>query len=148
MPFLPIPSPHPSQTHLSPPPPPSPLILSMCPLSLCFKYLSYSLNFYIHVDNLYFLNETLIHFFWKILFTYFQREGKGGRKRGRETSMCKRSIDQLPLACPQPEPGLQPRHVPWPRIKSATFPFVGWHPTHRALPVGAILLLLMYYWSI
>ena len=27
-------------------------------------------------------------FCFKILFIYFQREGKGGRKRGRETSMC------------------------------------------------------------
>ena len=29
-----------------------------------------------------------ISFFFKILFIYFEREGKGGRKRGRETSMC------------------------------------------------------------
>ena len=29
------------------------------------------------------------------------REGKGGRKGGRETSMRDRNIDQLPLACPQ-----------------------------------------------
>ena len=32
---------------------------------------------------------------------YFQREGKGGRQRGRETSMWERNIDQLPLARPQ-----------------------------------------------
>ena len=30
------------------------------------------------------------------LFVY--REGEGGRKRGRETSMCKRNLDWLPLA--------------------------------------------------
>ena len=38
--------------------------------------------------------------FGKIFF-YFQREGKGGRRRGRETSMCKRNINWLPLACSQ-----------------------------------------------
>ena len=34
--------------------------------------------------------------FFKI---YFEREGKEGRKRGRETSMCERNIDWLPLLC-------------------------------------------------
>ena len=34
----------------------------------------------------------------KILFIYFQREGKRGRRRGRETSACERY--QLPLTCP------------------------------------------------
>ena len=29
-----------------------------------------------------------LSFLKKILFIYFWREGKGGRKRGRETSMC------------------------------------------------------------
>ena len=34
-------------------------------------------------------------------FIYFQKEGKGGRKRGRETLMCERYINQLPLTRPQ-----------------------------------------------
>ena len=38
--------------------------------------------------------------FLKILFIYYYREGKGGRKRGRETSRCERYIDWLPLMCP------------------------------------------------
>ena len=44
-----------------------------------------------------------------ILFlkTLLLREGKGGRKKGRETSMC----GCLPCA-PYWGPGLQPRHVP------------------------------------
>ena len=42
------------------------------------------------------------YFLKYILFIYFQREGKGGRKRGRDTSMCKRNISWLPLALPQP----------------------------------------------
>ena len=33
--------------------------------------------------------------FFKILFIDFQREGKGGRKRGRGTSMCETSITYL-----------------------------------------------------
>ncbi|KAF6104435.1 hypothetical protein HJG60_011365 [Phyllostomus discolor] len=36
----------------------------------------------------------------KILFIYFQREGEGGKKRRKETSMCERNFDGLPLACP------------------------------------------------
>ena len=44
-------------------------------------------------------------FFFKILFIF--REGEGGRKRARETSMC------VCLSCvPYWGPGLQPRHVP------------------------------------
>ena len=39
-------------------------------------------------------------FFFKD-FIYFQRQGNGGRKRGRETSMCEKNINWLPLACPQ-----------------------------------------------
>ena len=37
-----------------------------------------------------------------LFFLLFLREGKGGRRRGRETSMCERDMDQLPLARPQP----------------------------------------------
>ena len=32
-------------------------------------------------------------------FIYFQKEGKGGRKRGKETSMWEWNIDWLPLSC-------------------------------------------------
>ena len=60
----------------------------------------------------------------KDLFIYFQREGKGGRKGGRETS-----IGYLSHT-PNQGPGLQPRHVPWPGIELATFWFAGHHPTH------------------
>ena len=34
-------------------------------------------------------------------FIYLLLEGEGGWKRGRETSMCERYIDRLPLAHPQ-----------------------------------------------
>ena len=46
--------------------------------------------------------------FLKILFSHFQREGKGGRRRGRETSM-----HGCLLSAPYWGPGSQPRHVPW-----------------------------------
>ena len=39
-------------------------------------------------------------FFFKI-FIYLLLDGKGGRKRGRETSVYERYIDQLPLTRPQ-----------------------------------------------
>ena len=32
---------------------------------------------------------------------FFSGDGEGGKKRGRETSMCERNISWLPLACPQ-----------------------------------------------
>ena len=34
-----------------------------------------------------------------LLFFYREREGKGGKKRGRESSMWERNINQLPLIC-------------------------------------------------
>ena len=39
--------------------------------------------------------------FSNIFYNLFLEEGKGGRKKGRETSMGQRYIDQLPLAHPQ-----------------------------------------------
>ena len=51
--------------------------------------------------------KTQDRFLKKILFIYFEREGKGSRKRGRETCMC-----GCLSHAPQWGPGLQPRHVP------------------------------------
>ena len=56
----------------------------------------------IHI--LLFLKVT-VFFFLRFLFIF--REGKGGRKRGRETSMCG-CLSHAPYW----GPGLQPRHVP------------------------------------
>ena len=44
--------------------------------------------------------------FFKILFIYFQAWGKGGRKRGRETSVCG-CLSHAPTGEPDP----QPRHM-------------------------------------
>ena len=55
------------------------------------------------------LGSVLGEWFWvdfKRFYLFIFREGEG-RKRGRETPMCERNIDQLPLA-----PGPQPRCVP------------------------------------
>ena len=38
------------------------------------------------------------------IYFYFERERKARRKRGRETSICERNIDWLPLACPTSPP--------------------------------------------
>ena len=46
--------------------------------------------------------KTLYLFILKILFIYFQRQDKGGRKRRKETFVCGRNIDQLLLTHPQP----------------------------------------------
>ena len=62
---------------------------------------------------------------FKILFIYFQREGKGGRKRGRETSLC-RCLSHAPYW----GPGLQPRPVPCLRIELSTFWCTGQHSDH------------------
>ena len=40
-------------------------------------------------------------YFFKRFYLFIFREKEREGERGRETSMCKRYIDQLPLACPQ-----------------------------------------------
>ena len=64
-----------------------------------------------------------IVFFIKILFIF--REGKGGRKRGRETSMCG-CLSSVPYWGPGP----QPRHMPSLRIEPAILWVAGWHSIH------------------
>ena len=62
----------------------------------------------------------------------FEREGKGWRKRGRETLLC---------GCLSPAPhwasGPQPRHVPWMWIEPVTLWFTGQHSIHWATPARA-----------
>ena len=63
------------------------------------------------------------------LFIYSYREGKGGRKRGKETSVCGF------LSCtPHWGPGMQPRRVPWLGIKPAILWFTGPCSIHWATP--------------
>ena len=69
------------------------------------------------------MKETLEFFKKDYLFIF--KEGKGGRKRGRETSMCGCLAHALYWG-----PGLQPRHVPQPGIEPATLWFTGPHSIH------------------
>ena len=70
-------------------------------------------------------------------FIYLFLEGRGGRKRGRETSVCGCLSHTLYWG-----PGLQPRHVPWLEIERETPCFAGPHSTHWAIPAMENLLLL------
>ena len=54
-------------------------------------------------SNVFIPSIKIIHFLFCFKdFVYFQREGRGARKRGRETSMCERNISWLPLTRPYP----------------------------------------------
>ena len=58
---------------------------------------------------------------------------KGGRKRGRETSMCGC------ISCvPNRGPGLQPSHVPWLGLKPVNFWFAGRRSIHWATPARVV----------
>ena len=47
-----------------------------------------------------FTSSDVYFYFFKILFLSLSLERGEGREKGRETSMCERYIDQLPLAHP------------------------------------------------
>ena len=78
-----------------------------------------------------------LFFLFKILFIYFLQSRKGGRKRGRETSMC-----GCLLCVSYWGPGLQPRHVPWLGIQLAALWFKGWHSIHWTTPAREYLTFL------
>ena len=76
------------------------------------------------------------------IYLLFRQRGKGGRKRGRETSM------RVCLSCtPYWGPGLQPRHVPPLGIKPVTLWFSGPCSTHWAVPAGFFLNFLLLGYS-
>ena len=60
-----------------------------------------------------------------VIYLIIFREGKGGRKRGRETSICG-CLSHAPYWVP----GLQPRYVPWLGIEPATIWFSGLRSIH------------------
>ena len=65
-------------------------------------------------------------FLKRILFIYyFLERGEGGRKRGRETSLCGCLSQALGWG-----PGPQPRHVPRLGNEPATLWFAGQHSIH------------------
>ena len=82
----------------------------------------------------FFFNQYIFKRFY--LFTF--RERKGGRKRGRETSMC-----GCFLSTPYGERGLQPRHMPWLGIELVTLWFAGCYSILLATPARACLFFLL-----
>ena len=75
-------------------------------------------------------------FFLDFIYLFIETEGKGGRKRGRETSMC----DCLLFA---PYWDLAVRHDSWWGIELATLWFAGWYSIHWVTPGGAIYNVLI-----
>ena len=74
----------------------------------------------------------------KVFINLFLEKGKGGQKRGRETSMCERHTDWLPLArTPTRDLARNLGTCPTRNHTDDLFQFAGWHPTHWATPVGA-----------
>ena len=87
--------------------------------------------------HIYFLTGSSYLFFRFYLFIF--REGKEGRKRGRESSMCG-CLSHIRNWEPSP----QPRHVPWLEIEPASLCFSGWHSIHWVPPArtGSLYLLI------
>ena len=77
------------------------LIVSLvCYILFCVPHIS-EITFFFLFCLAYFTQHNTLKiypFFKKVLFIF--REGKGGRKRGRETSMCERHIDQQVASLP------------------------------------------------
>ena len=73
--------------------------------------------------SLFWTSDKNMRSFKKILFIF--SEGKGGRKRGRETPMCGIHGSVASLTPPVGEPGPQPRHAPWPGSQLVAFPLAG-----------------------
>ena len=61
---------------------------------------TYHICLYWGLKHIMTLTHWMKFYLFGCLFIYlFVREGQGVRKRGRETLMCERYIDQVPLAC-------------------------------------------------
>ena len=74
----------------------------------------------------------------KRFYIFIFREGEGGRKRGREISMC-----GCLSSAPYWPPGLQPRHMPWLGIEPATLWFTGRQSIHWSTAARAPLFFLI-----
>ena len=91
-------------------------------------------------DRLFILIMQVMLLFFKDFIYSFLEEGKGKRKRGRETSMC----GHLSRA-PNWVHGPQPRYVPWLGIKTATFWFTGSSSIQWDTPAKADLILSLLF---
>ena len=74
------------------------------------------------------------------MYLFIFKEGKGGRKQGREILMCEGNIDWLPLACPKHGLGCNPgRCSAW----ELTFHFAG-QSASWAMPVRVRLIAVVF----
>ena len=85
-----------------------------------------------YVKRCNFRSEWLFYFIFLRFYLFIFREGKEGRKRGRQTSMC-----GCLSSTPYWGPGRQPRHVPWLGIEPATVWFTSWYSIYWAPPARA-----------
>ena len=66
-------------------------------------------------------------FIKRFIYLFIFREGKGGRKRGRETWYVRETMIHCLCHAPNWGPGPQPKYVPWLGIELVTFQFPGRH---------------------
>ena len=85
----------------------------------------------------------LILFSLKISFIHSE-SGEGGRMRRRETMMCERNVNQLPLTRPNWGPGQKARDVPWQWNELVTFWFTGWCSMNWVTPNGGQSFLILF----
>ena len=95
----------------------------LCSFFFWLSYLIESQKFFISDTNSFFMMYT----FYKD-FNLFLERGKWGRKGRRETSMCKRNIDWLPLSWP-PSKGLARNPGTCPHRELNRRPFGSWDGT-------------------
>ena len=87
-------------------------------------------------------------YFLKISFIYFEREGKGGRKGEKQTSLCERNINLLLLPCnPTGDWATTQASAPTGN-PTVNFCFSGWRSTNWVTPVGHIQPILELYINI
>ena len=88
--------------------------------------------------------------FFKRFYLFIFREGKGGKKRGRETLICG-CLSHAPYW----GPGLQPRHVPWLGIEPVTLWFAGYSQSTKPHQPRLVVVLFsrnlidndLYWWT-
>ena len=76
-------------------------------------------------DEFFFFLKIFYYCFFLRFYLFIFREGKGGRKRGRETPCTRDTLIGCLLHTPNRGPGLQPRHVPWLGLEPGTSLFTG-----------------------
>ena len=105
---------------------------SWVPIKLYFGTLKFK------VHKIFMCHKIINFLFFKDFIIYLWREGKGGRKRRRETSCEWETSIGWCSYVPRLRPNLHSRHVPQLGIELATFCFGGCCPTIWATLVGTV----------